>query len=40
MIHAGNSSQISDGCAALLITTSERAAGSDCGRRPGSIPVP
>ncbi|MCD4524283.1 thiolase family protein [Nocardioides sp. cx-173] len=26
VIHAGNSSQISDGCAALLITTSERAA--------------
>jgi acetyl-CoA acyltransferase len=27
VIHAGNSSQVSDGCAALLITTSDRAAG-------------
>jgi len=32
VIHAGNSSQISDGCAALLITTSERAA--ELGLRP------
>jgi acetyl-CoA acyltransferase len=32
VIHAGNSSQISDGCAALLITTSERAA--ELGWRP------
>ena len=32
MIHAGNSSQISDGVAALLITTSERAA--ELGLRP------
>jgi acetyl-CoA acyltransferase len=32
VIHAGNSSQISDGCAALLVTTSERAA--ELGLRP------
>ena len=32
VIHAGNSSQISDGCAALLITTRERAA--ELGLRP------
>jgi acetyl-CoA acyltransferase len=32
VIHAGNSSQISDGCAALLITTSDRAA--ELGLRP------
>ncbi len=32
VIHAGNSSQISDGCAALLITTSDRAA--ELGWRP------
>lgn len=32
VIHAGNSSQISDGCAAMLVTTSERAA--ELGLRP------
>ncbi len=32
VIHAGNSSQISDGCAALLVTTGERAA--ELGLRP------
>jgi acetyl-CoA acyltransferase len=32
VLHAGNSSQISDGCAALLVTTSEKAA--ELGLRP------